>query len=163
MTQTQLEFDPGVVERRIVNYYFEGLKRNIYDYASLRLGRNSREAAVFKDQVRQILRTVRQTCYEMIDDEMHQYPSGIIPGGILADIIEYVLPDNDLHSGAFWTQFDKLLRYTFKQYNEVIQFMAPRIHSYVSNRLPQIRTQYDAEREGALQHLRSVHGQEDEL
>ncbi len=160
---TSLEFDPGVVERRIINYYFEGLKRNIYNYTSLRLGRDSQEAKVFKDQVRQILKTVRQTCYEMVTDELIQYPSGVLPGTILADIIEYVLPDNNSQTGPFWVQFDSLLKFTFKQYNEVIQFMAPRIQSYVHNRLPQIRNQYDVERAGAIQHLRSVHGQENEL
>ena len=160
---TSLEFDPGVVERRIINYYFEGLKRNIYNYTSLRLGRDSREAAVFKDQVRQILKNVRQTCYEMISEELIQFPSGVLPGPVIADIIEYVLPDDNTQTGPFWTQFDNLLRFTFKQYNEVIQFMEPRIQSYVNNRLSQIRNQYDAEREGAIKHLRSVHGQEGEL
>lgn len=150
-----MKLEPGKIERRIINFFFEGLKRSLYDYASLRLGRESREADIFKDEIRRILKRIRQTCYEMVAEELAI--SKVLTGTDIVNIIKYVLPP-DSENGVLWGKLRELIQFTFGgRSNEVSEFLFPRIKTYVISRLAQITDNYENEREGAIQHLRKVH------
>lgn len=148
-TRHRREFDPGVVERRIIAYFFEGIKRKLYDWSSMRWGRDSQEAETFKDEVRKIIKGVRQMCYDMVTEELDGAPQ--LSGDALAEIIRYALPPE----GHFWSKLNDLLGFTFgNQAAAIKKFITPGIETYIAHRLPNLSTNYGQERTGAIEYLR---------
>lgn len=153
-------FETGRVERRMVAYFFEGLKYDLYDMVSLRLGRNSREAETCKNEIRQIIGKVKKVCYELVNSEIE----GIfrLDGRALTGIVGYVMPMPRISDGALWQQLDKLIVFTFKD-KAVVKFIMDRVYEYAQDRIPKIVTQYDEQRAGAIDYIRKhINGQNDD-
>ena len=153
-------FETGRVERRMVAYFFEGLKYDLYDMVSLRLGRNSREAETCKNEIRQIIGNVKKVCYELINDEIDGHFR--LDGAALTGIVRYVMPMPKISDGALWQQLDRLIGFTFKE-KAVVKFIMDRVYEYAQDRIPKLITQYDEQRAGAIDYLRKhLNGQNDD-
>lgn len=146
------EFEPGTVERRIVSYFFEGLKYDLYDLVSIRLGRNSREAETCKGKVLGIIRGVKKICYELINDELDGRKQ--LDGRALVDIISYIVPKDDLTNGPLWRQLEPLFRFTFRSNNHAIKYLQDEVANYIQQRIPAIEREFDRQWNKAVESIR---------
>ena len=161
VTATQNDFEPGKVERRIIAYFFEGLKYDLYNLVSLRLGRNSREAETCKDKLRQLIAAVKRVCYEMINEELDSkvlYDSDsegqlVLEGHAIAEIVGYITQPDDVVNGSLWLQLEPLFDYTFKSNKQAIKFLQNQVINYVQTRVPMLETNYAEQWAGAVDYI----------
>ncbi len=148
----QTKFEPGTVERRIVSCFFEGLKYDLYDLISVRLGRDSREAETCKGKVLAIMRSVKKVCYELINDELNGRQQ--LDGQALVGIVRYIVPSNDLAGGPLWRQLEPLFRFTFKSDKHALNFLRTQVDDYVQQRAPLIEKDFEKQWAGAVKYIR---------
>lgn len=148
----QTEIEPGTVERRLVSYFFEGLKYDLYDLISIRLGRDSREAETCKGKVLAIMRSVKKVCYELINDELNGRKQ--LDGQALVGIVRYIVPSNDPTGGPLWRQLEPLFRFTFKSDKHALKFIREQIDEYVLQRAPLIERDFDKQWAGAVEYIK---------
>ncbi len=149
----QNEFEPGRVERRIIAYYFEGLKYELYNLVSLRLGRDSREAETCKDKLRKALATVKKICYEMVNEDLDGKVR--LDGHAIAGIVHYATRPNDIITGPLWHNLEPLFNFTFKGKQGVIKFLQDEVTNYIQKRTPMLESQFAVQWEGAVRYIRN--------
>lgn len=141
----------GTVERRIIAFFCEPIKRTLYDLASMKLGRDTREAEVFKDAVRDIMRETRKVAYDLLNDHM-DHSTGITVDDII-EVLLYVFPEKQ-DTGLFYSRLEELVTYAFGQSAKGTNaYFKSRIRYYIQNRIPRIRSNYQEEWDGARSHI----------
>jgi len=159
------EFPPGKVECRIIAYLLRGVQINLYDWASMRLGRESPEGTAFKAEIRRIMRAVRKQCYDIVYDTVQDdgRPDGRLTPEEVVSIIRYVIPEDSREGGIFWTRFIDLLNYTFGPDAAVARrIFVDNTREEFIRRLPQLVRTYEDHWDGAVDHLRQQQEVEDE-
>jgi len=144
---------PGTVERRIIAHFLEGIKRNIYDLATLKFrSRDSYECEIFKDEVRRIFIKARVVCYDMIKDDLDATDRKLT-GDELISIVRYVIPDG-VTTGPLLTPLAELVNFTFnREAATFFSFLGNKVGEYVAEKLPRFKTHYDEEWAWAVKHI----------
>lgn len=147
----QNRYPPGKVERRIIAYYFEGLKYELYNLISLRLGRDSREAETCKDKLKRLLTAIKRTCYEMVNEELIDRDR--LDGRTIAEIVGYIVTPDDIESSPLWNKLEPLLTFTFSRHKGVVPYIKNQVIEYIIKRTPLIETQYERLWQGAIEYI----------
>ena len=146
-----ISIEVGAVERRVVSFFCEPIKRMIYDLVSMKLGRDSAEATAFKGQVREIVREARGVAYEILNDHLEH--DGQITRSDVVEAIRYIFP-TDQKSGVFYRRLYSLVKYTFGgRADDTMAYFNSRIADYITNRIPRLEREYEAELSGAREHI----------
>lgn len=150
------EFPPGTVERRIIAFYLDGIKRKLYDWGSLRLGRDTAEGMTFKEEIRKVFYNIRRTCYDLVNSELQESGDTKLTAAAIVSIVNYAITttDSDNVAGPLWTQITSLVNFTFGQASRsVLNFIEPRIRDFIVARTAHIRDDFDEEWSGAIDYL----------
>ena len=151
--RTETTFNPGEVERNIIAYTVRGIQIRIYDWASMSLGRESQRSAQFKDEVREIMKQVRQKAYDMIDDYLlngspsqpvGDTPAPQVPAPDVIGSITHFLPAQPDSSMLFWDRFLKLVRFTYgKDAASAEQFYITKLTDLINERVRYVSDKFD--------------------
>lgn len=144
-------FGPGVVERRMVAFPFDLIKRKLYDMGSMRMGRDSQEAQAFKASVLDIIREVKRQGYDLIDSDLEVSDSGVLGQQEIVDIIKYLAPE-DQQTGIFYTRLRDLVSFAFRD-EAARSYVYNYIGRYTRSILRRLEQDFNGEWAGAVAHL----------